>query len=81
MCSAVANVTHLRIIGVEDITHHFPKTFHIWREQFHARADRIRGLGFDERFMRMWDYYLAFCEGGFTEERIGNVQMVLKKPV
>ena len=45
-----------------------------------AAEDRIRALGYDERFLRLWRLYLSFCEAGFTERRIGTVQVVLAKP-
>jgi cyclopropane-fatty-acyl-phospholipid synthase len=45
------------------------------------QQDAIRGLGFDDRFLRMWEFYLAYCEGGFSERHIGDVQMVFSKPM
>jgi cyclopropane-fatty-acyl-phospholipid synthase len=41
--------------------------------------EQVRRLGFDERFCRMWDYYLAYCEGAFRERHIGDVQLMLTK--
>ena len=65
---------------MEDITRHYVTTLKRWRESFHARLDDVYALGFSERFVRMWDFYLAYCEGGFAERYLGNVQMVLVKP-
>lgn len=77
----VARVTDLRIAHLEDITEHYVTTLRHWRERFHARADEVRALGFGERFLRLWDYYLAYCEGGFAERSIGDVQVLLTKPL
>ena len=77
---AATRATDLRITHVEDITTHFSKTFRLWRERFLANADRILALGFDEHLMRMWEYYLAYCEAGFAERFTGNIQVVLAKP-
>ncbi|MFZ1131347.1 MAG: class I SAM-dependent methyltransferase, partial [Terriglobales bacterium] len=50
-----------------------------WRRRFLAQLDEVRQLGFDERFIHMWDYYLAYCEGAFRERYIGDVQLLLSK--
>jgi hypothetical protein len=52
---------------------------HAWRKQFHAAAPALPGLGFDEQFGRMWDYYLAFCEGAFIERHISDFQLVFTR--
>ena len=51
-----------------------------WRERFHLAWPELRTLGYDERFRRMWDLYLAYCEAGFLERRISDVQLLLAKP-
>ena len=51
-----------------------------WRGNVQAHARRLAELGYDERFQRLWTLYLSFCEAGFTERRIGSVQIVLAKP-
>jgi cyclopropane-fatty-acyl-phospholipid synthase len=55
-------------------------TLQRWRQAFWERIDTVREQGFPERFIRMWDFYLAYCEGGFAERYLGEVQMVLAKP-
>jgi len=73
----VGRATDLRIRRVEDITAHYAETLRRWRRDFHASADAIRAQGYPDGFMRMWDFYLAYCEGGFEERHIGTVQMLL----
>ena len=77
---SVARVTDLRQLQLEDITTHYVQTLRCWRENFLAQLDRVRQLGYDSRFQRMWELYLAYCEGGFVGGRIGDVQLLLAKP-
>jgi len=76
----VARVTDLQIAHLEDMTAHYAETLRLWRERLLGAADRIRSLGRDEAFLRCWEFYFAYCEGGFRERRIGDVQMLLVKP-
>jgi cyclopropane-fatty-acyl-phospholipid synthase len=76
----VARRSDLRMVDLEDITPHYAETLRRWRANVDAEADRLRTMGYDERFLRLWRLYLSFCEAGFTERRIGNVQIVLAKP-
>jgi cyclopropane-fatty-acyl-phospholipid synthase len=66
--------------GVEDMTPFYPETLRRWRERFLANAGRAEELGYDRRFRRLWELYLAWCEAGFRERRIGDVQLLLAKP-
>jgi cyclopropane-fatty-acyl-phospholipid synthase len=77
---STARVTDMRMLGLEDITAHYPETLRRWREAFVSAADRAAALGYDRRFRRIWELYLAWCEGGFRERRIGDVQVLLAKP-
>jgi len=72
--------TDLRSYGLEDLTEHYAMTLHMWREAFRAAVPQIRELGFDDHFIRMWDYYLAYCEGGFMERAIGCTHLQFHKP-
>ena len=72
--------TDMRLLHLEDIGPDYARTLALWRERFLAQADAVRGLGFDDTFVRMWDYYFAYCEGGFAERFLGDVQMVFAKP-
>jgi cyclopropane-fatty-acyl-phospholipid synthase len=76
----VARVTDFREAHLEDITAHYATTLQRWRERFLAAAERVAELGYDERFRRMWELYLCYCEGGFRERRIQDVQLLLAKP-
>jgi cyclopropane-fatty-acyl-phospholipid synthase len=78
---SVARVTDLRPLGLEDITAHYVKTLRCWRENFLAQLERVRSLGYDAHFQRMWELYLAYCEGGFGGGRIADVQLLLAKPL
>jgi cyclopropane-fatty-acyl-phospholipid synthase len=76
----VAERTDMRTVGLEDITPHYVTTLRDWRERFEAREDELDARGYDARFRRLWQLYLAYCEGGFAERRIGDVQVLLAKP-
>lgn len=78
---AVERKTDFRLWHMEDIGPHYVTTLRIWRERFLSRLDEVRAMGFDDRFIRMWDYYLAYCEGGFRARRIGDAQVLLTKPM
>jgi len=66
--------------GLEDMGRDYARTLRTWRDGFHQRLDRVRALGFDERFIRKWDYYLAYCEAAFALRNISVVQTVHTRP-
>ncbi len=76
---SLARCTGLSLFHAQDIGLHYAETLRNWRERFLLRLDDVRGMGFDERFLRMWEYYLAYCEGAFRERHIGDMQLVLTK--
>jgi cyclopropane-fatty-acyl-phospholipid synthase len=76
----VARVTDMRTLDLEDLTPHYAETVRHWRERFVRAAGRAEQLGYDRRFRRLWELYLAYSEGGFRERRIGVVQTMLAKP-
>ncbi|MBV9816979.1 MAG: class I SAM-dependent methyltransferase [Solirubrobacterales bacterium] len=76
----LARRTNLQTIGLQDITASYVETLRRWRENFAAHAQELTRLGYDERFQRLWTLYLAYCEGGFAERRICDVQLLLAKP-
>jgi cyclopropane-fatty-acyl-phospholipid synthase len=76
---SLARVTDLSLYHAEDIGTHYARTLAQWRARFHTARDEVRALGFDDRFIRMWDYYLAYCEGAFLERHIGDFQLLLTK--
>jgi len=77
---SVARATDLRQVHLEDITAHYATTLERWRERFLAAGAHVAELGYDERFRRLWELYLSYCEGGFRERRIQNIQLILAKP-
>jgi len=79
--SSVASETDMRLFHLEDITPHYATTLRLWRERFFANIDKVRALGYPESFIRMWEFYLGYCEGGFLERFIGDVQMIFAKPL
>jgi len=72
--------TDMRVAHLQDITPHYVQTLRHWRASFECNAQRLAALGYDERFQRLWRLYLAYCEAGFAERRIGDVQLLLTKP-
>ncbi len=77
---SLARGTDLRQVQLEDITPHYAHTLECWRERFLEASPRLADLGYDERFRRLWELYLCYCEGGFRERRIQDVQLLLAKP-
>lgn len=73
---------HTRLVPVhlEDIGLDYARTLGQWSERFRAASERVREQGFDRRFRRMWQYYLAYCEGAFLERAIGTVQLLAAGP-
>jgi len=80
MLTSVTRATDLRLSNLEDLTPHYARTLRAWRERFVESLDEVRRLGFDDAFIRMWEYYLAYCEGGFEERYLGCVHMLFTKP-
>lgn len=78
---ASSNNSDLEMKHLEDITPHYAKTLQLWRNNFFRNIDQVRALGYNEEFIRMWDYYFCYCEGGFAEHVIGDVQMLFSKPL
>lgn len=77
---SVKQVTDLHLVGLEDITLHYAKTLKQWRERFFKNIESVRAQGFDDVFIRMWEFYLCYCEGGFKERVIGTAQFLYAKP-
>ena len=62
------------------VTEDYAITLAQWRERFTAQLHQVRQMGFDQQFIHMWDFYLAYCEGGFRERIISTVQLSFAKP-
>jgi cyclopropane-fatty-acyl-phospholipid synthase len=76
----LARDTDMQMVHLRDITRDYALTLAHWRERFLAAQDAVNAMGFDEQFIRMWEFYLAYCEGGFAERIIGTVQLAFAKP-
>jgi cyclopropane-fatty-acyl-phospholipid synthase len=80
LLNSLARSTDLKMFHMEDIGPHYARTLRLWRERLLARREDVHALGYPETFVRMWEYYLCYCEGGFEERQLGDVQMLLTKP-
>ena len=80
MLASKTRSSDLALIALEDFGLSYARTLQAWRERFLAQLRAVRAQGFDERFIRLWEFYLAYCEGGFRERSIGVAHLVLAKP-
>jgi len=78
--NCVAGQTDMRFIGLEDITAHYVPTLRAWRSNLEENAEELERRGFEAQFQRLWKFYLAYCEAGFAERRIRDLQVLLEKP-
>jgi cyclopropane-fatty-acyl-phospholipid synthase len=78
---AIARVTDLRLIHLDDIGPDYAITLRRWRENLFANLAAVRALGYSEEFIRMWEFYFCYCEGGFIERVIGDAQLLFVKPL
>ena len=79
--NSIARKTDLKLFHLEDITPHYARTLRTWRKQFFDNIEKVRALGFNDTFIRMWEFYLTYCEAGFTERYLGDVQILFTKPL
>ena len=80
MAASIGRGTDFRFLHVEDFGPHYAETLDHWRRNFWREISAVKSLGFDERFIRTWNYYLCYCEAGFCERQIGVAQILLSKP-
>lgn len=80
MVDTTKRVTDLSVVDVRDIGRHYVTTLRAWREALDGRLDAARSLGLSDSFLRMWRFYFAYCEAGFAERRVSDVQLVLARP-
>jgi cyclopropane-fatty-acyl-phospholipid synthase len=80
IAEAVTRATDLKIFNLEDIGPHYARTLRDWRMRFMEHLPAVRRLGYPDAFVRLWEFYLCYCEGGFAERQLGDVQMLLTKP-
>ena len=79
LTQAMHRSSDLCLAGIEDIGPHYASTLAYWRMNFTARLDQVHALGYPESFIRMWEFYLCYCEAGFAEGDLGDVQMLLRR--
>ena len=70
----------MRLVHLEDFAPHYARTLREWRKNFFDHIAQVHALGYPESFVRLWEYYLCYCEGGFAERQLGDVQLLLTKP-
>ncbi len=75
----VKKKTDLSMIDMEDITLHYVKTLSTWRKNFIKVLPEVKKMGYSQAFINMWEFYLLYCEAGFTERNIGDVQLIFAK--
>ena len=69
----------MRLTNLEDIGPSYAQTLRVWRERFFDKEEQVKAMGYDERFIRMWEFYLCYCEGGFIERSISDVHLLFSK--
>ncbi len=80
LLESITRASDLKLFHLADIGPHYATTLRRWRENFFAHIDQVRAQGYPENFIRMWEFYLCYCEGGFAERALGDVHMLLVKP-
>ena len=80
MLDSITRSSDLKLVHLDDIGPHYATTLARWRENFFANLEQVRAMGYPESFIRMWEFYLCYCEGGFAERALGDVHMLLAKP-
>ncbi len=79
ICAVTAEHTGLAVIGVEDRPLDYARTLREWRTRFMAAQTEVAALGFDQRFVRTWEYYLASCEAAFRSRNLGLLHVTLAR--
>jgi cyclopropane-fatty-acyl-phospholipid synthase len=80
MLEVVSRDTDMNLLHMEDFGLHYARTLRLWHANFRRAQVRLGELGYDEQFLRLWEFYLCYCEGGFLERTIGTAQLLLAKP-
>jgi cyclopropane-fatty-acyl-phospholipid synthase len=80
LLQAASRSSDLKLVHLEDIGPHYATTLRRWRENFFTNIENVRGLGYPDSFIRRWEFYLTYCEGGFMERVLGDVHMLMTKP-
>ncbi len=77
--NTAAESTDLRLINLEDFGDSYAKTLNVWHQRFNQNRDAVLAQGFDDRFIRMWNWYLCYCEGGFMEKQLSDVHLLFAR--
>ncbi|HET7269361.1 MAG TPA: class I SAM-dependent methyltransferase, partial [Oleiagrimonas sp.] len=80
MLAAKTRASDLALVDLHDFGDSYARTLATWRARFLSQLDTVRAQGYGERFIRMWEFYLAYCEGGFRERSIGVAHFKLARP-
>ena len=80
IADSVKQATDMRLFHLEDIGPHYATTLQHWRERFFENIEQVKALGYSEQFIRMWEFYLCYSEGGFLERALGDAHLVFIKP-
>lgn len=78
---SITRATDMKIFQMEDIGPHYVRTLATWRKQLEERHEHVLSLGYPEHLLRLWEFYFCYCEGGFAERVLGDVQVLLTKPL
>jgi len=82
LIEAATRSSDLQVISLDDFgPMHYATTLKLWREAFLAQREAVRALGYPETFIRLWEYYLAYCEGGYREHALGDVHLLMARPL
>ena len=80
LLTAATTASDLRLTRLDDIGPHYVRTLSMWREALRDRWKDARAMGYSDEFLRQWEFYFAYCEGGFAERHISDVHMILQRP-
>ena len=80
IAKSIRRATDMRLFNHEDIGPHYATTLEHWRQRFFENIEKIKALGYSDQFVRMWEFYLCYSEGGFLESVLGDAHMVFIKP-
>jgi cyclopropane-fatty-acyl-phospholipid synthase len=80
MLESIGRTSSLRFVAAQDFAPHYAETLRRWREAFCGNLAEVRLQGYPEQFIRLWDYYLCYCEAAFAERQIGLLQLEFEQP-
>jgi cyclopropane-fatty-acyl-phospholipid synthase len=80
MLQYISHHTDLRVENIENFGPHYARTLKLWHDNFMANSDRIQSLGYSKEFIRLWQYYLCYCEAGFREKYLGTLHLHMSRP-